>query len=93
MLLRTHNHAGAHKPHVCDDLIRDESMSIDQVGPYQTASSTKAGLAMNGNRFIPNGNHVMRQSYESFDHMQWWAGAVVKDHIEVVDAQGVEVGG
>lgn len=46
---------------------------------------------MNGNGLPLHSDHLMRQPNELLDHMQWWARSIVKDHIQMVNAESGEV--
>lgn len=93
MLLRTNHHAGAHESHESNDLVRSETIAVDQVSTNQTSSTTQASLAVDSNSLVLDGDHVVGELYEFAYQLQRWAGSIFKDHVDVGDAHSSEVRG
>lgn len=91
MLLGANNHTGTHEAHVCNDLVGGKAMLVDEVGADQAASSSETGLAVNSNSLALDGDHLVGKIDEFADQAERRACAVVEDHVEVLDAQSLEV--
>ncbi len=47
---------------------------------------------MHRDSFAFHRDHIMRQLDELLHQWQWWAGAIIEDHVDVIDPQSGEVG-
>lgn len=92
MLLRTDDHTRAHEAHVSNDFVCSETVSIDEVGADKTAGSSKTSLAVDGDALALDGNHLVGKVDELLDKAERRAGAIIKDHIQMLDAKRLEVG-
>lgn len=91
MLLGADNHTGTHEAHVCDDLVGSEAVLVNEVGTDQAASSSQTGLAVDSDSLALDSDHLVSEIDELADQAEWRTCAVVKDHVEVLDAQSLEV--
>lgn len=93
MLLRTNDHAWTHKAHVSNDLVRSESMTINEICPNETASTTEPCLAMDSDCLVLHSDHLVGKSNEFLDHVKRRTCPIIKDHVKVVDTQRGEIRG
>jgi len=93
MLLRANNHAGAHEAHVCDNLVGSEAMLVDQICANEAAGSSKTSLAMDSDSLALHCDHLVCEVDKLANQTQRRAGTVVKDHVQVLNAQSLEVRG
>ena len=93
MLLGSNDHSRSHEAHKGDNLIRGESVAVDEVGSNQAARPSKTSFAVYCDTFSANSNHLMSQVDKLANQSQRRARAVIEDHVEMLDAQGMKVGG
>lgn len=93
VLLGANDHARTHEAHVGDDLVGGEAISVNEVGTNQAASATETSLAMNSNALLPDRDHLVSQANEFAHSGKRWAGAVLEDHVDVLDAKSLKVRG
>lgn len=91
MLLGTNHHSRAHESHVRDNFIGGEAVSIDEICSNETASSTETSFAVHSNPLLPYCDHVMGEVDELPHKRKRGAGAVVEDHVQVLNAKLCEV--
>jgi hypothetical protein len=91
MLLGADHHSGAHETHVRDDFIGGEAVSIDEICSNEAASSTETSFAMNGNPLLSYGDHIMGEIDELPHERERRACAVVKDHVQMLNAKFCEI--
>lgn len=92
MLLRSYYHSRSHEAHESDNFVPRETMAVDEICADETSSSPEPGFAMNGDFLSFDGNHLMSKVDELSDCWKRGTCAVVKDHIQVLDSHGFEVG-
>lgn len=92
VLLGADDHARSHEAHKGDDFVGGEAVPVDEIGADQAARTAEAGFAVDGDASFALVDCFVRQFDEFLDEGEWRAGAVVEDHVEVVDAEGGEVG-
>lgn len=86
VLLGADDHTGAHEAHKGNDLVSREAMAVDEVCTNEAACSSEAGLAVDSDAFLLDGDGLVCQSDEFANGGERWAGAVVEDHVEMRDA-------
>lgn len=91
MLLGADHHAGPHEAHICDNLVCCEAIAVHEVCADQTASAAESGLAVHGNMFAMDIDGRVREVDEFTHQIERWTRPIVKDHVNVRDAEGGEV--
>ena len=92
VLLWTNDHTRPHESHESDDFVGSEAIAVDEVSSDKTACPSQAGFAMHSDTLLLL-DHVVREPDELLDDWESWAGAILKDHINVLNAESCEVCG
>ena len=92
MLLWSNYHARAHEPHKRNDLVSRKAMSVDEICTNQTTCPTKARFTVDCNGLVLNSDRFMGELDKLFDKGKRRAGAIVEDHVQMVDSKSGEVG-
>ena len=91
MLLGTHHHSRTNHPHIGYTLVGGEPVSINKMGSDKTPGAAKASLTVDRN-LASVVNNGFGSPDELLDIFQRGTGAIVKDHVDVLDATTGELG-
>ena len=91
VLLRADDHAGTHEAHEGDGLVGGEGVAVDEVGADEAAGAAEPGLAVHGDGLLAADDGLVGEADELAHRLERRAGAVLEDHVEVLDAERLEV--
>lgn len=91
VLLWSDNHTRSHEAHKGYNLISSKAVAVDKICTNQASSSSETSLAVNSNALLLDGNGFMGQADKLAHGCERRASSVVKDHIEMLNAEGLKV--
>ena len=93
VLLWANYHTRPHEAHEGYEVVGGETVAIDKVRADETPSAAETSFAVDGDVLLLLSDHFVGESNKLLDHVQGRVGAIVENHIHVLNAQGGEVRG
>ena len=91
VLLGTDNHTRSHESHERDDLVRCETMAVDEIGANQATSSAQTSLAVDSDSLLAHSDGLVSKSNKLADSCERRTCAIVENHVQMLNTQSLEV--
>lgn len=91
MLLRPDDHTRAHESHEGNDFVCTKPIPVDQIGADQASRATQSSLAVDSDTLLPDSDHLVCHLDKAPHQLKRRASSILKDHVNVLDAHGLEV--